>query len=62
MNRKKYRVIIKMVKTITMEHEQTSKIKAKEDVKNVLENSTKDCLNQIFDSEPEFIYKVKVFR
>ena len=35
MNRKKYRVTIKMVKTITMDHEQTSMIKAKEDVKKV---------------------------
>lgn len=60
MSRKKYRVTIKMVKTITMDHEQTSMIKAKEDVKKVLENSTKDNLNQIFSSEPEFIYKVKI--
>lgn len=60
MNRKKYRVTIKMVKTIIMNHEQTSMIKAKEDVKEVLENSTKDRLNQIFNSEPEFIYKVKI--
>lgn len=49
-----------MVKTITMDHEQTSMIKAKEDVKKVLENSTKDSLNQIFNSKPEFIYKVKI--
>jgi hypothetical protein len=59
MNRKKYKVTIKMVKEITMDHEQVSMGKAKEDIKKVIENSTKESLNQIFDSEPKFIYKVE---
>lgn len=59
MDRKKYRVTIKMIKVTTMEHEQTSMEQAKEDVKKVIEHSTKDSLNQIFDSEPNFIYKVE---
>ena len=60
MNRKKYRINIKMIKIITMDHEQISKEKAKNDIKKVIENSTNDKLNQIFNSEPKFIYKVEI--
>lgn len=60
MKRKKYRVTIKMVKEITMDHEQENMEKAKKDVKKVIENSTKDNLNKIFDSEPKFTYKVEI--
>ncbi len=60
MNRKKYRINIKMIKIITMDHEQISKEKAKDDIKKVIENSTNDKLNQIFNSEPKFIYKVEI--
>ena len=59
MDRKKYRITIKMVKVITMDHEQTSMKKAKEDIINVIKSSTKEGLNQIFDSNPEFIYKIE---
>ena len=60
MNRKKYRINIKMIKIITMDHEQISKEKAKDDIKKVIENSTNDKLNKIFNSEPKFIYKVEI--
>lgn len=60
MQRKKYRIKIKMIKETTMDHEQESMEKALQDVKVVLENSTKESLNQIFDSKPKFIYKVEV--
>lgn len=60
MNRKKYRITIKMIKEITMDHEQINMEQAKEDVKKVIENSTKDSLNRIFNSEPKFIYNVKI--
>lgn len=60
MKRKKYRIKIKMIKETTMDHEQESMEKALQDVKVVLENSTKESLNQIFDSKPKFIYKVEV--
>lgn len=60
MKRKKYRITIKMVKEIIMDHEQENMEKAKEDVKKVIENSSKDSLNQIFKSEPKFIYKVEI--
>lgn len=59
MQRKKYRIKIKMIKETTMDHEQESMEKALQDVKVVLENSTKESLNQIFDSKPKFIYKVE---
>ncbi len=60
MQRKKYRIKIKMIKETTMDHEQESMEKALQDIKVVLENSTKESLNQIFDSKPKFIYKVEV--
>lgn len=60
MNRKKYRINIKMIKIITMDHEQISKEKAKDDIKKVIENSTNDKLNQIFNSEPKFTYRVEI--
>lgn len=58
--RKRYRITIKMIKETTMDHEQENMQKALEDVKTVIENSTKDSLNQIFKSEPKFIYKVEM--
>ena len=60
MNRKKYKVTIKMTTITSMNHEQISKKKAKEDVKKIIENSTKDSLNQIFNSEPIFVYKIEI--
>lgn len=60
MKRKKYRITIKMIKETTMDHEHESMEKALEDVKLVVENSTKDSLNQIFSSKPKFIYKVEM--
>ena len=42
-----------------MDHEQENREKALHDVKTVVENATKDSLNQIFNSEPKFIYKVE---
>ena len=38
MNRKKYRINIKMIKIITMDHEQISKEKAKDDIKKQVKN------------------------
>lgn len=58
MNRKKYRITIKMVKVIIMDHEQVSMEQAKEDIKRLIRNSSKESLNQMFSSEPNFIYKV----
>ena len=60
MIRKKYRIKIKMIKEVVMDHEQESKEKAKEDVKKIIENSTNDNLNKIFNSKPDFIYKVEI--
>ena len=60
MIRKKYRIKIKMIKEVVMDHEQESKEKAKEDVKEIIENSTNDNLNKIFNSKPDFIYKVEI--
>lgn len=60
MKRKKYRITIKMIKETTMDHEQENMEKTLHDVKTVIENSTKDSLNQIFNSEPKFIYKVEM--
>lgn len=60
MKRKKYRIKIKMIKETIMDHEQENMGKALQDVKMVIENSTKDSLNQIFKSEPKFIYKVEI--
>jgi len=60
MKNKKYRIKIKMVKETTMEHEQESMEKALQDVKVVIENSTKESLNQIFDSKPKYTYKVEI--
>ena len=62
MKRKKYRITIKMIKETTMDHEHESIEKALEDVKLVVENSTKDSLNQIFSSKPKFIYKVEMIQ
>lgn len=59
MKRKKYRITIKMIKETTMDHEHESMEKALEDVKLVVENATKDSLNQIFKSSPRFTYKIE---
>ena len=59
MKMKKYRIKIKMIKETTMDHEQENMGKALQDVKMVIENSTKDSLNQIFKSEPKFTYKIE---
>ncbi len=59
MSIKKYKITVKMIKIITMDHEQTSIEKAKEDVKKLIENSNKETLNKIFTSDPDFIYTVK---
>ena len=48
-----------MVKEIAMDHEQESMEKALEDVKKVIEHTTKDNLNQIFDAKPKFIYRIE---
>lgn len=57
---RKYRIKVKMIKEITMDHEQENREKALHDVKTVVENATKDSLNQIFNSKPKFIYKVEI--
>ena len=49
-----------MIKEVVMDHEQESKEKAKEDVKKIIENSTNDNLNKIFNSKHDFIYKVEI--
>lgn len=59
MKRKKYKITIKMIKVTTMEHEQVNMKQAKEDIKKLLENSSNEVLEKIFDSKPEFIYKVE---
>lgn len=58
--KKKYRITIKMINVTTMDHEQDNAEKALHDVKVVVDNLTKDSLNQVFNSEPKFIYKVEV--
>ena len=60
MMRKKYRIKIKMIKEIVMDHEQTSKEKAKEDIIKVIENSTNENLNKIFNVKPIFNYIVEI--
>ena len=49
-----------MIKEITMDHEQVNSEKALHDVRTVIENATKDSLNQIFNSKPKFTYKVEI--
>ena len=62
MKRKNYKVKIKLVFEITMNHSQTSMEKAKEDVNRVLTNYLKDkklnILN-LFEEPPHIIYKVE---
>ena len=60
MKKKKYRIKVRMIKETIMDHEQENRDKALHDVKTVIENATKDSLNQIFNSEPKFIYKVEI--
>ena len=60
MMRKKYRIKIKMIKEIVMDHEQTSKEKAKEDIIKLIENSTNENVNKIFNKKPIFKYKIEI--
>lgn len=60
MMRKKYRIKIKMIKEIVMDHEQISKEKAKEDIIKVIENSTNENINKIFNVKPIFKYIVEI--
>lgn len=59
MNRKKYKITIKMTKITTMNHEQTSMQNAKEDVKKLIQNSNKETIDKIFTSDPIFVYVVE---
>ena len=59
MYRKKYKITIKMIKEISMEHEQENMKLAFKDVKDLIEKSSNESLNQIFDCVPKFIYKVE---
>lgn len=63
MKRKKYRVTVKVTYVTTMDHEQTSMEKAKNDVKKVVENYLKDGadIRNIFDKPPHTIYKVEKY-
>lgn len=60
MMRKKYRIKIKMIKEVVMDHEQESKEKAKEDIIKVIENSTNENVNKIFNKKPIFKYKIEI--
>lgn len=60
MMRKKYRIKIKMIKEVVMDHEQESKEKAKEDIIKVIENSTNENVNKIFNKKPMYTYKVEI--
>lgn len=60
MMRKKYRIKIKMIKEVVMDHEQESKEKAKEDIIKVIENSTNENMNKIFTEKPIFKYKIEI--
>ncbi len=60
MNRKKYRITIKMTKTTIMEHEQVNMKQAKEDIKKLLENASNEVLEETFDSKPKFTYKIEI--
>lgn len=62
MKRKNYKVRIKLEYTATMNHSQTSKEKAKQDVEKVIRdyiNEGRDMSN-IFDNPPELKFKVEV--
>lgn len=60
MKRKKYRVMIKMIKETTMEHEQKNMKLAIDDIKMLIEKSSENNLNKIFNSNAKFIYKVEI--
>ena len=59
MKRKKYRITVKMIKEISMTHEQVNMRLAIEDVKKIINKSSDENLNKIFNSVPKFIYKVE---
>ena len=63
MKRKKYKVTVKVIYVTTMDHEQTSMEKAKNDVKKVVENYIKDGVDirNIFDKAPRNSYMVKKY-
>lgn len=58
MKTKKYRITIKMIKIIIMDHEQVSMEKAKKDIERLIENSSDDSINKIFIDKPIYKYKV----
>ena len=63
MKRKNYKVKDKKINETTMDHSQTSKKKAQEDVNRVLTDYLKDkklnILNLFNDRPPRIIYKVE---
>ena len=60
MKRKKYVVKVKIIFEVDMHHEQTSKERAKQDIKALIEDYIREGLDlyEIFDSEPYVIYRV----
>ena len=60
--RKIYKVTVKAEFVITMDHEQTSMEKAKQDVKRVVEDYIKDGkdIRNLFNEPPHTIYKVEI--
>ncbi len=59
MKRKKYRITIKMIKEVSMVHEQENMKLAIEDVKKIISKSSDENLNKLFNSIPKFTYKVE---
>lgn len=59
---KVYKVTVKAEFVITMDHEQTSMEKAKQDVKRVVEDYIKNGkdINNLFNEPPHTIYKVEI--
>lgn len=63
MKRKNYKVTVKVKYEITMDHSQTSMLKAKEDVQRVVEDyleNGKDIKNLFDNQKPQTIYKVNI--
>lgn len=65
MKRKKYKVKIKLIFETSMNHEQISMEKAKQDVdrvlKGYLKNRKLNILNLVEDKPPRIIYKVEKY-
>jgi len=57
---KNYRIEVKMIATTEMNHKQQNKEKAIADVKKLIENLSKEGLNELFTSKPKFTYKIKI--